>query len=109
MSSISPEISQVLAQMRMMQAQAQSEALRPQAETQAAVSFGDILSKSINSVNDTQHTASALKTAYEMGDPSVSISEVMIASEKSSLAFTAMVQVRNKMIEAYKDIMSMPV
>ena len=109
MSSISPEISQVLAQMRMMQAQAQSEALRPQAETQSAVSFGDILSKSINAVNDTQQTASTLKTAYEMGDPNVSISEVMIASEKSSLAFTAMVQVRNKMIEAYKDIMSMPV
>ena len=109
MSSVSPEISQVLAQMRIMQAQAQSEAMRPQSEVQSSVSFGDILSKSINSVNETQQTASALKTAYEMGDPNVSISEVMIASEKSSLAFTAMVQVRNKMIEAYKDIMNMPV
>lgn len=107
MSSISPEISQVLAQMRLMQAQAG--AMQPQTESQSAVSFGDILTKSINSVNETQQTAGALKTAFEMGDPSVSITEVMVASEKSSLAFTAMVEVRNKMIEAYKDVMNMPV
>ena len=109
MSSVSPEISQVLTQMRLMQAQAQSESMRPQAEEQTSVSFGDLLTKSIDAVNETRQTSSALKTAYEMGDPNVSISEVMIASEKSGLAFDAMVQVRNKMIEAYKDIMSMPV
>lgn len=109
MSSISPEISQVLAQMRVMSAQAQASEIQPQAETQSAVSFGDILSKSINSVNETQQTSAALKTGFEMGDPSISISEVMIASEKSGLAFTAMVEVRNKMLEAYKEIMNMPV
>ena len=109
MSSISPEISQVLAQMRVMSAQAQGNEIQPQTETQSAVSFGDILSKSINSVNEAQQTAAALKTGFETGDPGISISEVMIASEKSSLAFTAMVEVRNKMIEAYKDVMSMPV
>ena len=108
MSTVSPEISQVLAQMRVMSAQAQT-GIQPQSETQAAVSFSDVLAKSINSVNDVQQTSSALKTAYEQGDPNVSLSQVMIASEKSSLAFTAMSEVRNKMVEAYKDIMSMPV
>jgi flagellar hook-basal body complex protein FliE len=44
-----------------------------------------------------------------MGDPNVSLSEVMIASQKSSLAFSAMVEVRNKFLEAYKEVMSMPV
>jgi len=109
MSAISPEISQVLAQMRVMSAQVQPEAIRPQAEVQSTVSFGDILSNSISAVNEAQQTSSTLKTAFEMGDPNVSITEVMIASEKSGLAFSAMVEVRNKMIEAYKEIMSMPV
>ncbi len=109
MSTVSPEISQVLAQMRVMSAQAQTGAIQPHSETQATVSFSDVLAKSINSVNDLQKTSSAMKTAYEQGDPNVSLSQVMIASEKSSLAFTAMSEVRNKMVEAYKDIMSMPV
>jgi flagellar hook-basal body complex protein FliE len=109
MSAVSPEISQVLAQMRVMQAQAQSEAVRPQTEVQSTVSFGDVLSQSINSVNNTQQTAAALKTSFEMGDPNVSLSEVMIASQKSKLAFSAMVEVRNKFLEAYKEVMNMPV
>ena len=109
MSAVSPEISQVLAQMRVMQAQAQSEAIRPQAEVQSTVSFSDVLSKSISSVNEAQQTSAALKTSFEMGDPNVSLSEVMIASQKSKLAFSAMVEVRNKFLEAYKEVMSMPV
>jgi len=44
-----------------------------------------------------------------MGDRSVSISDAMIASQKSSIAFSATVEVRNKFVEAYKEIMSMPV
>jgi flagellar hook-basal body complex protein FliE len=44
-----------------------------------------------------------------MGDRSVSLAEVMIASQKSSVAFEATVQVRNKLVESYKEIMNMPV
>ena len=106
MSTISPEISQVIAQMRTITAQAQG--VQPQHET-APVNFGDMLSKSINKVNDLQQVSGQLKTSFELGDPKVSLAEVMIASEKSGLAFTAMTQVRNKLIEAYKEVMSMPV
>lgn len=109
MSAISPEISQVLAQMKVMAAQTQMEAVKPQTEVQSAASFGDILSNSIDAVNQTQKTAAGLKTGFEQGDPNVSITEVMIASEKSSLAFSGMVEVRNKLVEAYKEVMSMPV
>jgi len=109
MSAVSPEISQVLAQMRVMQAQAQPEALRSQTEVQSTVSFSDIFSQSLNSVNQAQQTSGELKTAFEMGDPNVSLSDVMIASQKSKLAFSAMVEVRNKFLEAYKSVMSMPV
>jgi flagellar hook-basal body complex protein FliE len=44
-----------------------------------------------------------------MGDTSVTLSEVMVASSKSGIALDATIQVRNKFVEAYKEIMSMPV
>jgi len=50
-----------------------------------------------------------LREAYELGTPGVSLTQVMVAAEKSSVAFTAATQVRNKLVEAYKDIMNMPV
>jgi flagellar hook-basal body complex protein FliE len=47
--------------------------------------------------------------AFEMGDKSLSLADVMVAKEKSGIAFEATIQVRNKVLEAYKQIMSMPV
>lgn len=46
---------------------------------------------------------------FEMGDPSLSLADVMVAKEKSGIAFEATLQVRNKVLEAYKQIMQMPV
>ena len=71
--------------------------------------FSELLKGAIDSVNGVQKEAGRLKTAVEMGDRNVSMAEAMIASQKGSIAFEATVQVRNKMIEAYKDVMSMPV
>jgi flagellar hook-basal body complex protein FliE len=103
-----PEISQVLAQMRVMTAQAQTGTVPPVEET-GAPAFGDLLKSSINAVNDLQQTSGQLKTAFELGEPGVDLAQVMIASQKASVSFQAMVQVRNKLIEAYKDVMNMPV
>ena len=75
----------------------------------AGQSFADLLSKAVNNVNDLQQNAGTLKNAVEMGDRSVSLAEAMIASQKAGIAFEATVQVRNKLVEAYKSIMSMPV
>ena len=47
--------------------------------------------------------------AFETGEGDASLAEIMIAAQKSSLSFDAMVQVRNKLVEAYKDIMNMPI
>lgn len=101
-----PEINQVLAQMRVARAQAAGglEAIEaPQNE------FGDLLKHSIDSVNSTQQNATSLRTAFEQGEPGVDLAEVMIAAQKSSVSFQAMVEVRNKLVDAYKDIMNMPV
>ncbi len=75
----------------------------------SSVEFGGLLKDAIQTVNGLQKDAKAKVTAVEMGDRSVSLAEAMIASQKSSVAFEATVQVRNKLVEAYKDIMNMPV
>lgn len=71
--------------------------------------FGDVFSQAINKVNDVQQASSATASAYMSGDPSVDIADVMIASQKSGVAFQAATQVRNKVVEAYKDVMNMPI
>ena len=71
--------------------------------------FGNLLKDAIENVNATQKEAGRLKQAFEMGDHNVTLAESMIASSKAGLAFEATVQVRNKFVEAYKEVMSMPV
>lgn len=83
--------------------------LPTQAQPTSSVQFGDLLSNALNTVNDLQANAKQKVTAVEMGDRNVSLADAMIASQKSSVAFEATVQVRNKLVEAYKEIMNMPV
>lgn len=71
--------------------------------------FGNLLKQAVDAVNDTQMKSAELQTAYEMGDPSVDLTEVMIQMQKSSVSFEAMTQVRNRMVTAYQDIMNMPI
>ncbi len=71
--------------------------------------FGNLLTDALKTVNELQQDTGAKKMAFEMGDRSVTLAEVMIASSKSGVALDATVQVRNKFVEAYKEIMSMPV
>ena len=78
-------------------------------ETSDTPKFSDMLSQAVGSVNELQQTSSDMKTAYEMGDPNMDISRVMIASEKASISFEALTQVRNRVVKAYEDIMNMPV
>lgn len=77
-----------------------------------AKSFEGVLSiakGALTSVNQTQVETEALKNAYVTGDSSVSMSQVIIASQKSKLAFEGLVAVRNKILDAYKEIMNMPI
>lgn len=71
--------------------------------------FGDLMTQAVNKVNEVQKASSAMAEAYERGVAGVDITDVMIASQKASVAFQAAVQVRNKVIEAYRDVMNMPI
>jgi flagellar hook-basal body complex protein FliE len=71
-------------------------------------SFADTFSDAIKSVNESQSESSRLSAAYERGE-TVDIAKVMLARQQASIGFEATLQVRNKLLAAYKDIMSMPV
>lgn len=78
-------------------------------ESKPASSFSAMLGQAVGSVNETQKTAGDLRTAYDMGNPDVDITRVMIAAQKSTVSFEALTQVRNRVVKAYEDIMNMPV
>ncbi len=101
----SMNIDQVLAQMRVMSAQAGNRS--SESPKTAGADFSDLLKQSIDQVNSIQQETDALRNAFESGEGNVDLAQVMIAAQKSSLSFEAMVQVRNKLVEAYKDVMSM--
>ncbi len=97
----------------LMQLRAAAAVARGSAETAPAAAtganFSSLLADSINQVNGMQQNADQMKTAFTMGDPSVSLADAMIASSKAELGFQALVQTRNKLVEAYQDIMRMQV
>ena len=70
--------------------------------------FADSLSSALRSVNESQNAASDISASYERGE-TIDIAKVMLARQQASVSFEATLQVRNKLLSAYKDIMSMPV
>ena len=70
--------------------------------------FGSYIENAVNSVNEAQLTASDMRDAYERGED-IPLTDVVLAMQKSSLAFEATLQVRNKLLKAYEDIKNMPV
>ena len=102
-------VDQVLAQMRVLAAKAQGVQNINETQQPQASNFSEMLGASINAVNDAQKMSGDLKRRFETGDQSVSMVDVAVASEKAKIAFTAMTEVRSKLVEAYKEVMSMPV
>lgn len=98
------DINAVLAQMHMLKAQAVQ---NQSGNEQPATDFAALLRKSIDTVNETQQQAGSLAEAFERGETDVPLAEVMVSLQKARVSFQAMVQVRNKLVEAYKDIMNM--
>jgi flagellar hook-basal body complex protein FliE len=70
--------------------------------------FQTMFGNAINNVNDQQMHSASLAKRFERGDPQVDLPEVMIAAQKASVSFEAMKEVRNKLVDAYKDVMNMP-
>ena len=100
------EMTRLLAEMQRLAATVDS---RPEPETGATQGFADLLQSSIDAVNEAQTTAADMAAALERGDSSVGLPEVMIALQKASLSFQAMTEVRNRLVNAYQEVMNMPI
>ena len=70
--------------------------------------FGDAMKSALSEVNALQSKSSAIAASYERGE-TTDIAAVMLARQQASVGFEATLQVRNKLLSAYRDIMSMPV
>jgi flagellar hook-basal body complex protein FliE len=80
----------------------------PTAKQEAGKSFADTLKDAVQNVNQAQQIADIKMQEIATGK-NHNIPEVMIAAEKADISLKLMVQVRNKIIEAYQEIMKMQV
>jgi flagellar hook-basal body complex protein FliE len=116
MSSL--QIQQVLAEMRALQARASgsAEPLGAQmasggapATGAAGTDFATLMKGTVDHIATMQNQATSLAESYEAGDKSVDITKVMLEVQKAGLAFRAMTEVRNKLVDAYTQVMQMSV
>lgn len=98
-------IDQVLAQMRVLRDQASNKVV----ESSNGVDFSALLKQSVDQVNDVQQQAGKLAQSFETGETDASLAEVMVSLQKANVSFQGMVQVRNKLVDAYKDVMNMSI
>lgn len=105
------DVSGLLQQMRAMSAQAQGPLRAATAAPPVAgpSEFGNVLRQSLESVSKSQMQAQNLAASFERGDPGTDIGTVMVALQKADLSFRAVNEVRNKFVDAYRDVMNMQV
>lgn len=102
-------IENMLQQMRAVVHAAQSNGASPTELSPEPTSFAAELQRSLRRVSDVQNAASNQAKAYELGAPDLALNDVIIDLQKSSIAFQTAVQVRNRLVAAYKEISSMSV
>ena len=117
------QIDQVLAQIRSFSghASAMTRPVAPGAAGGAAIggvagsgasgpaAFGQLLRQGIDAVTRGQQTATVLADAYERGASGVDLAQVMLETQKASVSFRALTEVRNRLVSVYQEIMNMPI
>lgn len=101
-------IEQMLSMLRSTAAQASGKTAEA-TPVAGAPDFANVLKSSIDKVNQTQQQADQMSAKLATGDTSQNLHEVMIALQTASVSFQEMVQVRNKIVSAYQDVMNMQV
>ena len=115
---MSDSVTSILSQIRSYQNQVGTRAIEPMPNPgaidfgQPAVkpaSFSETLQGALQGVNGAQKDSGALAQAFELGDPRADLARVMVAAQQSQIAFRATVEVRNRLVQAYQDVMNMPI
>ena len=84
---------------------------QPLADARAvpAGGFQQALTKALGAVSESQNAVTRMQREVQMDNPTVSLEETMVAMQKAQLGFQATLQVRNRLVQAYSDIMNMQV
>lgn len=98
----------LLSQLRETAAQANGGKISGQ-DAENRINFTEVLSNAVDKVNDIQQEAGKLSDAFVSGDKSIDLTQVMVAGQKANISFQAMVQVRNKLVSAYQEVMNMQI
>jgi flagellar hook-basal body complex protein FliE len=99
-------IDQLLQELNRLSARA---AGQPEPAAPGAPEFSDALKAALEQVNSAQQEAARLQREFELNASNVNLHEVMVSLQKASLSFQTMVQVRNRLVSAYQEIMNMQV
>lgn len=103
------KIEAMVAQLKAAAARASGEVTARSTATAPQADFANILKSALDGVNEIQQKTGQLSKAYTSGDDSVNLSDVMISAQKANIALQTTVQMRNKLVSAYSEIMNMQV
>ncbi len=106
---MSSSIDQMVHQLRAVAAQAAAAPASSASSPASTQDFAAMLKSAVDEVNTAQMDARMLTRQFQAGDPDVNLQDVVLSLQKASLSFQTMVQVRNKLVSAYQEIMNMQV
>ncbi len=101
-------VDQLLLQMRAMAEKAQGLNISAP-DPERPSEFSSLLKTSIDKVNEIQQQAGEMAQRFDAGDKTVNLSDVMINLQKASVSFQAMTQIRNRLVNAYQEVMNMQI
>lgn len=102
-------INQMIGELRATAQAAGAKSSAPANQTAGGVDFAEVLQGALKDVSAAQQEARGMAQDFSAGDPNVNLQDVMVNLQKANLSFQQMVQVRNRLVTAYQDIMNMPV
>ena len=102
-------LDQVLGQLRTAAALAGGAGVKAPADTGRPADFASVLKSSLDQANGMQQQAGKLARDFELGAPNANLQDVMVSIQKANISFQQVVQVRNRLVSAYHDIMNMQV
>lgn len=102
-------IDNLLSQLRSTAGTTATKSVDNAAASAGGTDFAQVLKNSIDQVNSAQQQAQSMTQDFSAGDPNTNLHEVMIALQKANVSFQEMVQVRNKLVSAYQDVMNIQV
>ncbi len=102
-------IDQMLGMLRATSAAAGGRVAEAQSTPAAGTDFAQVLQNTIAQVSQTQQQAEGMAANFAAGNGTENLHEVMIALQKANISFQEMVQVRNRLVSAYQDVMNMQI